>query len=64
MEAVKQARQPGKIFNARKDPGDETKQIMYKSQSQEFSDALLLLDDMIVDHLHTSYQVTLQNVQI
>ena len=54
----------GKIFHVRKAPGEEIKQIMYKSQSQEFSGALLLLDDIIVDHLHTSYQVTLQNVQI
>eukprot|EP00090_Calanus_glacialis_P013019 TRINITY_DN21635_c0_g1_i1.p1 TRINITY_DN21635_c0_g1~~TRINITY_DN21635_c0_g1_i1.p1 ORF type:complete len:358 (-),score=89.33 TRINITY_DN21635_c0_g1_i1:91-1164(-) len=72
MEAVKQARQdkfpmlehPGNIFHARKAPGEEIKQIMYKSHSQEFTDTLLLLDDMIVDHLHTSYEVTLQNVQI
>jgi len=72
VEAVKHARQdkfpvlehPGIIFHARKAAGEETNQIMYKSCSQEFTGALLLLDDMVLDHLHTSYEVTLQNVKI
>jgi len=70
LEAVKLARQdkfplldhPGRIFHAQKLPGEETHQVMHTSHSQLFTEALLLLDNMILDHLHTSYETTFQNI--
>jgi len=72
MVAVKQARQykfpmlehPGRIFHAMRAPGKEKQQIIYPAKSKTFTGALLLLENMIVDHLHTSYEETLQNVHI
>ena len=72
VEAVRSARQdkfpilehPGTIFHARKEAGDKESQILYRSQSRQFTEVLLLLDDMVLDHLHTSYQVTLENIKM
>ena len=70
VEAVMAARQdkfpilehPGTIFHARK--GDKDSQVLYRSQSRQFTEVLLLLDDMVLDHLHTSYEQTLDNINI
>jgi len=72
VEAVRSARQdkfpilehPGTIFHARKEAGDKESQILYRSHSRQTTEVLLLLDDMVLDHLHTSYQVTLENIKM
>ena len=67
---VKQARQnkfavlqhPGNVSHIRRDPREQTRQIIYGSDSQAFTETFLILENMIVDHLPSSYEEVLNNL--
>ena len=53
---------PGTIYHIRRCTSDDKKQLVYQSKSKAFTRAILLLENMIVDHLHSSYQATILNL--
>ena len=71
IQAVAEARQekfpflqhPGKIFYLKQESADAKEQIVFQQESQTFSGAILLLDNMITDHLQPRYQEALDNAQ-
>ena len=53
---------PGTIYHIRRSTSDDKKQLVYPSKSKAFTRAILLLENMIVDHLDFSYQATILNI--
>ena len=53
---------PGTIYHIRRSASDDKKQLVYQSKSKAFTRAILLLENMIVDHLHSSYEATIINL--
>jgi len=53
---------PGTIYHIRRSKTDQKKQLVYPSKSKAFTRAILLLENMIVDHLHSSYEATILNL--
>ena len=50
---------PGTIYHIIKSSEDDEKHLVYHSKSSTFTSAILLLENMIVDHLHSSYETTI-----
>ena len=56
---------PGTIYHFLKSPGaeeGEMKHRVYLSKSRIFTESILLLENMIADHLHTTYEDVLKNI--
>ena len=58
---------PGTVFHIMKSEDEELntdgeKQLIYLSKSRIFTESILLLENMIVDHLHGNYEKVLKIV--
>ena len=53
---------PGTIYHIRRSKTDQKKHLVYPSKSKAFTRAILLLENMIVDHLRGSYLATILNL--
>ena len=53
---------PGTIYHIMRSTTDDKKHLVYSSKSSAFTSAILLLENMIVDHLHSSYETTILNL--
>ena len=58
---------PGTVFHIMKSDDEEfnsdgEKQLIYLSKSRIFTESILLLENMIVDHLHGNYEKVLKIV--
>jgi len=52
---------PGTVFHMVK--CDNDKHVVYLSKSKIFTDSILLIENMIMDHLHTTYENVLQSIK-
>ena len=56
---------PGKIFHLKKrEECEEEMHFLHKCQSKMFTESLLLVDNMILDHLHTSYEAVMNHTRL
>ena len=53
---------PGTIYHIRRSKTDSKKPLVFQSKSKAFTSAILLLENMIVDHLHSSYEATIRDL--